>query len=188
MEQGRIVEHTFADRESRTAAFARLDVYTQSLTLLLQLFLTSRIIRALGVGGTLSIVPILTIAGFAALMMRDSFAVLAVFMVARRASHYALDRPAREVLYTVVGADAKYKSKAFIDTFIYRGGDVIGGWTEQAMTKLTIAVGWLAIPLAAVGFITAFALGRFQHLIATRTPSHAGERESLVQREPLARG
>lgn len=168
MEQGRIVEQTFTDRAARTAAFAQLDVYTQSLTLLLQLFLTSRIIRMLGIGGTLSIVPLLTIAGFAALILRDSFAVLAVFMVLRRAFHYALDRPAREILYTVVSADAKYKSKSFIDTFIYRGGDVIGGWMERLLTYMSVTVGIFAIPLAMAGFVMALALGKIQR---TQSPS-----------------
>lgn len=158
MEQGRIMERTFADSSSRTAAFAQLDLYTQSLTLLLQLFISGRVIRWLGVGGTLAIVPLLTIAGFAALLLRDTWMVLALFMVFRRAFHYALDRPAREVLYTVVGPDAKYKSKSFIDTFIYRGGDVIGGWAERLLTLLNAGVGIIAIPLGCVGVLIAIVL------------------------------
>ncbi len=162
MEQGRIVAQTFATNSDRTAAFAQLDVYTQSLTLVLQLLLTGRIIRFVGVGGTLTIVPLVTMIGFAALMWRDTWAVFAVVMVFRRAFHYALDRPAREVLYTVVSADAKYKSKSFIDTFVYRGGDAVGGWMERLLTWMSVATGVAAIPLAAMGFVGALGLGYLQ--------------------------
>jgi AAA family ATP:ADP antiporter len=162
MEQGRIVEQTFTDNSTRTAAFARLDFYTQSLTLLLQLFITGRLVKTIGVGATLTVVPLLTILGFAALMTRDSFAVLGTFMVLRRAFHYALDRPAREVLYTVVGPDAKYKSKSFIDTFIYRFGDAIGGWTQRLLVHVGVAVGLVAIPLAITGAIVGLGLGFLQ--------------------------
>jgi len=84
-----------------------------------------------------------------------SFAALAVFQVTRRGLHYAIDRPAREILYTLVSSDEKYKSKSFIDTFVYRGGDFLGGWAEtwlkaagRAAWFFPIAVGaciaWLA--------------------------------------------
>ena len=162
MEQGRIVEQTFTDNSARTAAFARLDFFTQALTLLLQIFITGRLVRAIGVGATLTVVPLLTVAGFAALMMRDSFAVLGLFMVLRRAFHYALDRPAREVLYTVVGPDAKYKSKSFIDTFVYRFGDAVGGWTQRLLVTVGVAVGAVAIPLAAIGALVGLGLGFLQ--------------------------
>ncbi|GMV25764.1 MAG: hypothetical protein AMXMBFR58_17950 [Phycisphaerae bacterium] len=159
MEQARIVAETFASDADRAAAFARIDTWTNVLTLTTQFFLTGQAMRLLGVGGTLCMLPVVTIAGFAALWYNPTFAVLQWFQVFRRGLHYAVDRPARETLYTVLGSDEKYKSKSFIDTFVYRAGDMIGGWTPKWVAPLGIAVPWLAIPVGAMWLTVAVVLG-----------------------------
>lgn len=159
LEQGRIVEAAFPDKKMRTAAFADIDLYANVLTLLVQTFLTARVIRWIGVGGTLAIVPALSIIGFLALWSSPTLGVLMVFQVVRRGMHYALDRPARESLFTVVSADEKYKSKSFIDTAVYRAGDLGGAWLP---TWLGMLPGTLGLPLAAVWLIIAASLGPMQ--------------------------
>ncbi|MBL8962944.1 MAG: hypothetical protein KF787_01695 [Phycisphaeraceae bacterium] len=176
MEQGRIVSQTFDSAADRTAAFARMDFWTNALTLFTQLFLTGRVMRVIGVGGTLCVLPIITFGGFAALMIDPSFAVLAVFQVLRRGLHYAVDRPAREVLYTSLGQDERYKSKSFIDTFVYRTGDMIGGWTPKWLGAAGIAVGWVALPISAIWLAVGAGLGVMQSRTAARKNRADGPR------------
>ncbi len=147
-EQAKWVSSIFETDESRTAAFAMIDLCTNILTLALQLFLTSRLLRAIGVGPMLAILPLLTVIGFVALTVAPLFATFAIFQVSRRATQYAIARPTREVLFTIVSPDEKYKSKAFIDTFVYRGGDLLGAWTHRAIAWAMIMVAPVA---AAVG-------------------------------------
>lgn len=146
--QADIVARLFLDSAERTAAFARIDLWGNVLTLGLQLFVTSRLLRGLGVPRVLMILPLATLLGFTALLIWPGFAALAMVQVLRRGLHYAVDRPAREILYIHLGPDERYKSKAFIDTFIYRGGDMLGVWIPTLLT-------WLAVPFALVALSTA---------------------------------
>src|SRR5690606_3049852 len=130
-EQARWVSGIFETDEERTTAFAMIDLLSNSLTLVFQALLTSRLVRAVGVGPTLAALPLITVIGFVGLTMAPMFATFVAFQVARRATQYAIARPVREVLYTIVGQDEKYKSKAFIDTFVYRGGDFVGAWAHR---------------------------------------------------------
>lgn len=165
IEQGRIMERTFAGPDARVvraAAFARIDLWVNGLTIATQLFLTGRIVSVIGLGGTLFVLPLLSVAGFAGLWRSPTFAVLFVVQTLRRAAHYALDRPAREALFTLVGADGKYKSKPFIDTFIYRGGDVLGGWLPTWLGLLGVATCPAGVWLSAAWVGLAVALARSQ--------------------------
>jgi len=143
--QGDIVAKAFASQAERTAAFARLDVWTNVLTLSVQLLLTSRLLRSIGVSGVLMVLPLLTTAGFGALALWPSFAVLALVQVLRRGLHYAVDRPAREILYIPLGPEERYKSKAFIDTFVFRGGDFLGVWAPTFFSALAVPVALAAL-------------------------------------------
>jgi AAA family ATP:ADP antiporter len=164
-QQADIIGRTFADRGARTAFLARIDVAVQTLTILTQIFLTGRILKAIGVGFTLSIIPTLSILGFAGLGLVPTLAVFVVFQVMRRAGEYALTRPAREVLYTVVPREDKYKAKSFIDTFVYRAGDQVGAWSDALMRSLglgTTAIAFTAVPVSIVWLGMALWLGREQ--------------------------
>ncbi len=157
--QGAIVARVFASQAARAAAFARIDLWVNLLTLFTQLFFTSRLITRFGLRPVLVLLPILTIAGFGALWAWPVFAVLAVFQVLRRGLHYAVDRPARETLYIPLGPDEKYKSKPFIDTFVYRGGDFLGAWAPALLTWTAIPVAAAALGLSGLWFWAGFRLG-----------------------------
>lgn len=135
-EQARLVAETFPDRTRQTQVFGLIDIVVQSLALLTQFFLTGRIAQRLGVTVLLVAVPIVIAAGFLWLALSPVFAVLAVVMVVRRAGEYALVRPGREMLYSVVDAEQKYKAKNFIDTVVYRGGDAVSGWIKHGIDLL----------------------------------------------------
>jgi AAA family ATP:ADP antiporter len=165
-----------ADADGRVAFFANIDFYTGVLTVLAQVLLTSRLIERFGVGVTLGVLPLITLGGFALLglgfVRPESVSVVAVlvaFEAVRRAGNFAISRPAREVLFTVVPREDKYKSKNVIDTFVYRGGDQVGAWTYDGLLALglTSASICLAIvPFAAGWFVVALLLGRKQKQLA----------------------
>src|SRR5438067_1315890 len=125
-QQAELTKTGFADKAARTAFFAKLDLSVNTLTLFLQIFVTGRLMKFLGVTATLLFMPVLSLFGFAALGFAPVLPVLAAFQIARRASTFAFMRPAREVLFTVLRREDKYKAKSFIDTFGYRCGDQFG--------------------------------------------------------------
>src|SRR5690606_2647262 len=156
-EQAHIVKAAFETTDQRTAFFGRIDLAVNILTLVTQLFLTGRLLKWLGVVFGLLVIPAVTVGGFAALAIAPGVATLFAFQVLRRGLHYAIDRPARETLYTVLGPEEKYKSKSFIDTFVYRGGDLLGAWTHAAATTagLIAIVAPVATLWAATGIFLA---------------------------------
>lgn len=158
--QAEIVAKSFSDQAERTAAFARMDLWGNVLTLCLQLFVASRLLRGLGVAGVLLILPLITMLGFGGLMMWPSFAALLVVQVLRRGLHYAVDRPAREILYINLGPDERYKSKPFIDTFVYRSGDMLGVWLPTLLAWLAVPMSIAAISTSSVWLLVSGALGR----------------------------
>ena len=135
-EQARLVAETFTDRTRQTQVFGTIDTVVQSLAILTQVFLTGRVAQRLGVGVLLVAVPLVVAAGFLWLALSPIFAVFVVVMVVRRAGEYAFVRPGRELLYTVVPAEQKYKAKNFIDTVVYRGGDAISAWVKRGLDLL----------------------------------------------------
>jgi ATP:ADP antiporter, AAA family len=164
-QQADIAGQAFADRGARTAFFAQLDIAVNVLTVLMQVFLTGRLLKWLGVGATLALLPLASLAGFAAMALAPSLALLAAFQVARRAVNYAVSRPAREVLFTVLPREDKYKAKAFTDTFVYRTGDQLGAWSYPALRALGFGlagVSWVGVPLAGTWVALSLWLGRRQ--------------------------
>lgn len=141
------------DTDLRTTMFAQIDLITQMTTLVLQLIVTGHIMRRLGVSIALAILPIVVIFGMIGLTVVGTLAALVIFEAIYRAIQRAVMRPARETLYTVVSKEEKYKAKAFIDTFVFRGGDVVGAWTEGLITRLGMglfALAAITIPMAIV--------------------------------------
>ncbi|HMN38074.1 MAG TPA: MFS transporter [Hyphomicrobium sp.] len=164
-EQARLVAETFPDRTRQTQVFGMIDTAVQTATILIQLFLTGRIAKSLGIGVLLTAVPLAMAAGFLWLAFSPVFAVLAGVMVARRVGEYALVRPAREMLYTVLRPEEKYKAKNFIDTVVYRGGDAVGGWIKAGLDMLAghpAAAMSIGAGLALAWAATGAALGRLQ--------------------------
>jgi AAA family ATP:ADP antiporter len=175
-QQANLVADAFSDRGVRTAFFAKVDLAVNILTLLFQLYLTARVVKWLGVGLTLAIIPLVTALGFLSLGLYPTLAILVVVQVIYRAGRYGLTKPAREMLWTVLGREEKYKSKPFLDAAVYRGGDLVSGWiyTGLAAAGLTVgAIALVAAPIAGVWAILALRLGRLEELMA----SEQGETE-----------
>jgi len=164
-EQAHIVARSLAGAAERTRFFALLDLAVNMLTVLLQLLVTSRLLARLGVAGTLLLVPLLSAFGFALLALAPGVGLLAGFQALRRAGDYALTRPARELLFTVVDRATKYKAKNVLDTLVYRGGDALSGWLFAALQGLGFglaAIAWLAVALAGIWGWVAWRLGTRQ--------------------------
>lgn len=167
--QARIVEEAFADRAARAALFARIDVVVNVATLVLQTGVTGRLLSRLGVPATLAILPAVSVAGFVALGAWPTLAVLVVFQVARRATNFAVARPARELLYVPLSREDKYKAKNFLDTAVYRTGDQVGAWLDAGLAALGLGIAGLAAaaaPLAGVWLALAVWLGRRHRRLA----------------------
>jgi ATP:ADP antiporter, AAA family len=132
----------------RTSFFARVDLTVNSLTLLVQLFAFSRLTRVLGPVGMLAVIPALSVAGFLWLGATPTLAALVAFGVTRRVGEFAVSKPARETLFTVVPREERYKAKNFIDTVVYRGGDALAGWVfagPAAFLAAGVSVAWTAL-------------------------------------------
>jgi AAA family ATP:ADP antiporter len=151
----RLMKEAFPDENDRTSMFARIDYTVQALTLVTQLFFTSRIASRLGVVVLLTSVPIAMIGGFVALAALGSFWVLAVVMVIRRAGEYALTRPGREILFTSVDTETKYKAKNLIDVVVYRGGDALSAQVRAGLAASGMAFSAIALCGAGVAFVWA---------------------------------
>jgi AAA family ATP:ADP antiporter len=153
------------DTDTRTAAFARIDLYTQAATFVLQAFLTSHLIKRFGIAFTLALLPITVAFGFIGLAVLGSLAALIAFESAFRAVQRGIMRPARETLFTTVARTERYKAKAFIDTFVYRSGDALGSQTEGLLGRLGMGLAglaWFAVPLAVVWMSLGLWLGYTQ--------------------------
>ena len=155
------------------AGFAQLDVFAQVATLFVQIFVTTQVIKRIGVGWTLVILPVVTMLGFAVLSAWATFGVMAVFQAVHRATRYAISRPARETLFSVVSPSEKYKAKPFVDVFLYRGGDLAGAGVDSmfaAMGLTLAAVAAATVPVAGVWAVLCLALRRAQQAKDTGSP------------------
>jgi AAA family ATP:ADP antiporter len=170
-QQADLIRDAFpVDRAARTAFYAKIDLAVNIITIFTQAFLIAHIIRRIGVGLSLAMIPLLTIVGFLSLGVYPLLVVLVVFQVLYRTGRYAIVRPAREVLFTVVGREERYKSKAFIDAGGYRGGDLVTAWLYTGLAALGLSLGAIAlvaVPVAAIWAAVGLALGRMHEQRAT---------------------
>jgi len=160
------------DVDMRTTMFARIDLITQVTTLVLQAIVTGHLMKRLGVSVTLALLPITAALGFLGLAIVGSLAALIAFEAAFRAVQRGIMRPSRETLFTVVPRADRYKAKAFIDTFVYRTGDVVGAQTEGLLGRLGMgltALATVALPLAAAWMALGIWLGYAQRARANGT-------------------
>jgi len=163
VEMARLVSVEFASPRERTQLFATLDLVVNVITLALQVAATGRMLSRIGVTATLALLPAFAALGFIVLGAAPTLTVLAGFGVLRRAGEFALSKPAREVLFTVVAREAKYKAKNVIDTVVYRGGDVLASWLVALLRGLGLglsALSFAAVPLALAWLGAAVWLGR----------------------------
>jgi AAA family ATP:ADP antiporter len=170
-EQLRLVEVVFPDPESRTRVFARLDWIVQSLTIVCQVLLTGWIASRLGLIVLLTIPPLAVILGFSALAAWNTFAVLAPVFVLRRFTEYAFARPGREMLWSPLDAETKYKAKNFVDVPVFRGADAVVAQLERAVEGAGFgprAIALLGVATGVVWVINASWLGRRHDATETR--------------------
>lgn len=162
-EQLRLVEIAFPDTTDRTRIFARLDWIVQTLTVLSQIFLTGRMARHFGVKSLLTWVPFAMVIGFLSIAASGTFTVLAIVFVLRRACEYAFIRPGREMLWSPLDKETKYKAKNTIDVPVYRGADAISAQINNAVAASgagTFGVALLGATVAAVWGLLGAWLGR----------------------------
>jgi AAA family ATP:ADP antiporter len=156
-----LVGDAFASTDERTRTFAFIDAATNTMAMLVQLFIVKRAVWRFGVGITLSLLPIISIIGFALVAINPSFLMVAAVQAVRRAIGFGLSKPTNDMLYSVVTPEEKYKSKNFIDTAVYRGGDLIGTWTVRALWGLGFAgISIIMLPFAALWVAIALWVGK----------------------------
>lgn len=171
-QQAQIIRDSFSDPPARIKMFASIDLAVNALTIGIQLFLTGRIVKRFGIATTLALIPLCLAVGFISLWYAPVLMVLVVVQVTRRAGNYAIMRPAREMLYVVLGKEEKYKAKNFIDTAVYRGGDVFGAWVYAGLRGIGLTlsgIALIAVPVAAMWACVAFKLGKRQEQLALQT-------------------
>ena len=162
-QQVSMVRDALPDPATRTRLFAAVDLAVNTLTLVIQVFLTGRLLSRLGATVMLVALPVVSVIGFAALGAWNVLPVLVAVGVLRRAGEFAISKPTRETLFTVVPHDDKYQAKNVIDTVIHRGGDAASSWfaTGLKAAGLSLAgVAWVGVPIALVWLGTALYLGR----------------------------
>jgi AAA family ATP:ADP antiporter len=176
-EQAAIVAAASDDPAVRTRIFATVDLAVGVLTLAVQCLATGKLIQRFGVGAALALLPLVFAAGFAVLAAAPVLAVVIAFQALQRTANFAISNPAREVLFTVVARDEKYKAKNVIDMVAVRGADAAGGWLVTGLRALGMearAIAAAAIALAAAGIALSVALGRAQARRAREATAAAG--------------
>ncbi|MDE2761529.1 MAG: MFS transporter [Gemmatimonadota bacterium] len=145
--------------------FAEFDYVAQFATLITQVLITTHLIRRVGVGWTLAVLPLVTLAGFAVLAVWPVYGVMLIFGAVHRATRYAISRPSRETLFSVVTPSEKYKAKPVVDVFLYRFGDAAGAGIDGLFAALGLTLVWVATstaPLAAMWIALSVGMGRAQ--------------------------
>jgi AAA family ATP:ADP antiporter len=166
LEQQAFVARVFHTADERASFFGGIDFWVQAASLTIQLLLFGRLFKWVGLRTVLATVPVIMTAGYALFATAPLFMVLVVVYAVRRVGDYALTRPCRDALFTVVSREEKYKAKGLIDTFVYRGGDALSGSLYKELTGSLgagpAAIGWLGAGISAVWTVLALALGRAQ--------------------------
>jgi AAA family ATP:ADP antiporter len=168
-QQATIVAAATQDSGERTQLFALIDLAASMLTITVQLLLTGRLIARFGVGAALSFLPLVTLVGFLVLALAPVLAVVVVFQAIKRAAEFALSNPAREILFTVVTREQKYKSKSFLDTAVLRVADMLSGFSYAGLRGVGLDLSGIALvtlPVALAWMGVTFALGRRQERLA----------------------
>ncbi len=170
LQQAEIARAALPDRATRTRFFADVDLWTNLATILLQLALVSRLLRWLGPGIVLAALPLVQAAGIVGLTLAPGLVMATAVSASGRAATHALSRPARELLFTAVSREDRYKTKNVIDTLVYRFGDFGSSWLHRGLAAAGVALTAVALPLAAAWVVLALGLG-VGHRRRARTPS-----------------
>jgi AAA family ATP:ADP antiporter len=167
----------------RTRIFALIDLVVGLLTLLTQFLATGRLISRFGTGPAAAFLPMVFVLGFAVLAASPMLTVLIAFQAAQRTANFALSNPAREILFTVVAREEKYKAKNVIDIVVFRGADAAFGWLFAALRTAGLDLSMVSlatVPVCALWLALALRLGRAQERRA-QPPAMQQERQSRPQ-------
>ena len=170
--QANIVSATIHSAAAQTRLFAGIDLSVGLLSLATQVFATATFLKRFGTGIAAAALPAIYVVGFAALAIAPSLSVMVTLQVGQRWMNFAIANPARQVFFTVVGREEKYKAKNLIDVVIYRGSDALYGWVYDSLQALGLKLGAIALcalPVAAGWLVLSTALGRTQEGLATKT-------------------
>jgi AAA family ATP:ADP antiporter len=182
-QQSELASAVLKTSADRTEFFGNLEIWVNSITVLIQIFFTGRLLKWFGVAFTLVALPFLSMVGFAAMGIVPTLAMLAIFQVARRAAAYALMRPSREILFTVLKREDKYKVKSVTDTLGYRTGDQLGSWSYHGLQALGLnlnTISWMAVPVTAAWCALSVWLARKQAALARQRWTETEERRNLA--------
>jgi AAA family ATP:ADP antiporter len=164
-QQANIVAATVHGAGAQTRIFAGIDLAVSLLTLATQVFATGQFLRRFGTGIAAAALPAIYVVGFAAIALSPTLIVVLVVQIAQRWMNFAIANPARQVFFTVVGREEKYKAKNLIDVVIYRGSDALYGWVYDSMQALGLKLGLIALvawPVVLGWLVLSVALGRAQ--------------------------
>jgi AAA family ATP:ADP antiporter len=170
-----LVQEQIATANEQTQFFSNINNFTNALTFVGQFLIVKQVVARFGIGVSLSMLPIVSIAGFAMLAFEPTLAVLAILTVVRRSLGFAFSKPTSDMLYSVVTPEEKYKAKNFIDTVVYRTGDLIGTWTVRFLVAGLGLVGATVVmlPFAAIWAWIALWIGREYKRRDADAASHA---------------
>jgi AAA family ATP:ADP antiporter len=179
---GDLITKAFVDPAARTAAYATIELWVNSLAVIVQLIGTGRLIRRFGVTTGLLLNPVIMVIAFLAVMFSPVLMVLGGIQVVRRVAEYAIAKPTREMLFTVVDQESKYKAKNVIDTVIYRGGDVTSAWVSSAILGTGVAgLAIFGVVVSLIWFPVAYVLGRrYESLHSGELIAAAGIKRTAV--------
>lgn len=178
-QQSEIVGAAFKTDETKTAFFANVNLWVQIVTIVLQTAVVGRLMKHLGLGLTLAILPLCYVLGITSLALTPTITVLAIISVTGRSAEYAIANPAREVLYAAVNREDRYKAKSFIDTIVRRGGDTFVGSAyrslRQSLGVAMTTLSWVVLPIALVWMGLAVFIGRENKKIASHAETDRKE-------------
>ncbi len=178
-QQANIVAALSDDPNRRTAIFARIDLAVSLLTIIVQVLVTGKLIRRFGAGPAAAFLPLVFALGFLALALTPMLWVVIAFQATQRAANFAISNPAREILFTVVEREEKYKAKYVIDNVVFRGGDAVSGWLFHALRGLGLELGTISlatVPVAVLWLALALGLGRAQERRAATPSSYTSQK------------
>jgi AAA family ATP:ADP antiporter len=158
-----LVEQAIPGADAQTRFFSNINNVTNALALVGQLFLVKHVVERFGIGKSMSLLPIASIAGFILLAIEPTLAIVALLTIMRRALGFGFSKPTTDMLYSVVTPEEKYKTKNFIDTAVYRSGDVIGTVAVKGLVLAGLSISAISIamlPFAAIWASVALWLGR----------------------------
>jgi len=177
--QANIVSASIHGAANQTRLFAGIDLAVGLLSLATQVFATGKFLKRFGTGIAAAALPTVYVVGFAAVAIAPSLSVVVTLQVTQRWMNFAIANPARQIFFTVVGREEKYKAKNLIDVVIYRGSDALYGWVYDSLQALGLKLGAIALcalPVVAGWLILSTALGRTQERLTTKTVDEGAPR------------